>query len=80
MKSSRLPPSAHCISTLLGGDNVSNLRRGKGRKGTCCSVGTFGPKEENWAVSSHAWLVWRVRFIREEKRAYLLVCNDVGVM
>ena len=66
MKSSRLPPSAHCISTLFGGDNVIKLRGGKGRKkGMYCSVGTFGPKEENWAVSNHAWLVWHIRF-REE--------------
>lgn len=35
IKSSRLPPSAHCIRTW--------------------SVGTLGPKGENWYDSSHAW-------------------------
>ena len=61
MKSSRMPPSAHCINMLFGGDNVSKLIGGKGRKDTYCSVGTFGPKEENWAVSNHAWLAWHIR-------------------
>ena len=72
MKSSRLPPSAHCISTLFGGDDVNKLKGGKGRKGTYCSVGTFGPKEDNWAVSNHAWLARRIWFSVKEGEKGLL--------
>ena len=61
MKSSRLPPSAHFIRTLFGGDNV---RGGKGRKGDVLQCGYFWT-EGGELGSNHAWLVWRFRFSEE---------------
>jgi len=60
IKSSKLPPSAHCINTWR--------------------VGTRGPKEENWQVSSHAWLNWMNKTRIEGNSKHKLVCNDIRMM
>ena len=84
MKSSRLPPSAHCISTLFGGDKVIKLRGGKGKKRgrTAVSVLLDRKRRIELFLTMRGWrgAFGSVYSKRQEKRAYVLVCNDVRVM
>ena len=81
IKSSRLLPSAHCISTLFGGNDKSKLRGEKQRKGTYFAVWVLSDRRRRIGLflTMHGALV-SVKSKKEEKRAYLLVSNDVRVM